>query len=242
MSQFRSSTRAFLLGCLLLAATSGIALADEVSSKLRTAWEKFSELQEVSISHGARGEIALKQMQAERHRADLLQTIRTMQVEVVSWRFPRHRWNNLQEDFFQELQGYRQQLTDTDRYLGELRLQWQQENEAAIRQAEAQGKRVKPLDRPGLLAKLQGQERETFGAFAEARKAIADAGTRHGQTRTQVYRQAMTELGRSGQAPAQLVPQEQFRAAFEKFCGGKPFFGPKGKRATPQTRGIIGVR
>ena len=89
MSQFRSSTRAFLLGCLLLAATSGIALADEVSSKLRTAWEKFSELQEVSISHGARGEIALKQMQAERHRADLLQTIRArMQVEVVSWRFP----------------------------------------------------------------------------------------------------------------------------------------------------------
>jgi hypothetical protein len=209
-----------VLGGLVLAASPGkghAAADDSLSTRLQAAWEKFSEFQEYATSYGARGEIALKQMQAERQQADLWETIRSMQVVVDSWHRPLNRLDMFQEQHYQELQLHRQELVQVERYLDELRLQWQQENEAAIRQGEAQGKGVKRLDRVGLLAELQAMQREMLNAFARAKEAIVKAAGRPGTFRTQVYRQAMAELGRSGPAPVQLVPLKQFRASFEQF-------------------------
>jgi hypothetical protein len=229
-----------VLGSLALVGSPGKAHAapeDSLSTRLLAAWERFSELQDFASSYGSGGEIALKQMQAERQQADLRATVRAMQVEVDSWHQPLNRSNRFQEQHYQELQLCRRQSVEVDRYLVELRLQWQQENEAAIRQAEAQGKQVKRLDRVGLLVELQKKQRDSQDAFAQAKAAIADAAGRPGKSRTQVYQQALAQVARPDQLPSRAVPQKQFRAAFEDFCGGKRFFG-----ATSNNKGFNKLR
>jgi hypothetical protein len=244
MTASRMASRFFLLGFALLV-TATIARGagnEEFTSRLRNAWEKFGDLQELAGSHGARGEIALQQMEMERRQADLRQTIRNVQVEVDSWRYPRHRWTNIQEAYFQELLEYRQQLIETDRTLDELRFQWQQQNELAIRQAEAQGKQVKPLDRAGLLRELQRLDRETFDAFREAKEALVEATKGRPANRAELLRSAVAEVGRSGLAAMRLSAKDNFLNAFRGFCGGKNFFGGKGKKPSSGASGLKSVR
>ncbi len=60
MKMFQPSVRALLLGSVFFTGTRGVALADhrdELTSKLRTASEKFSELQESRTAYFARSEI-----------------------------------------------------------------------------------------------------------------------------------------------------------------------------------------
>jgi hypothetical protein len=244
MSEPRIASPVSLLGCALLVTAAGAQTAsqEDLTSKLRTAWEKFTERQQVAASYGARGEIALKQLEMERRQADLRETIRNMQIEIDGWRLPPNRWNSIQRAFGDEQREYRRQLTEVDRVLDELRLQWRQENELAIRQAEQRGERVKPLDRAGLLRELQRIERETLDAFAAAREALIEAtpapstnrpkraprsrAPKAGRTsRNEVLRSAMAELGRSSSTVARLSPPDDFLRAFREFCGGKKFFG-----------------
>jgi hypothetical protein len=244
MSISRIASRVFLLGSALLvtATITRGAGNEEFTSRLRNAWEKFGDLQELAGSHGARGVIALQQMEMERRQADLRQTIRNVQVEVDSWRYPRHRWTNIQEAYFQELLEYRQQLIETDRTLDELRFQWQQQNELAIRQAEAKGKQVKPLDRARLLQELQRQDRETFDAFRAAKEALVDATKGRPAGRSETLRSAVAEVGRSPTAAARLSAKGDFLKAFGEFCGGKNFFGGKGKKSGSGASGLKSVR
>ncbi len=240
IARFREQGRVACLGCLLLTLAPVVALADDedpVTSGLRSAWVKFSELHEVSESHGRRGEIALEQLQLDHRKAGLLGTIRTMNIEVDSWRVPRNRWTSPQVEYWEELLGYKQQVNEIDNRLTQLNLLWREENEAAIRRAEAAGKTVKPLDRPGLLREMQRQNREAFDAFATAKKAIEESAGQPGMTRLGIYKQAMTELGRAPADAPNLVPLKPFRLAFEEYCG-KSFFtqGKKPKRGKADRR------
>jgi hypothetical protein len=218
------------MGCaLLVLATGPVAAGDEdLPSKLRTACEKFTERQQLAASYGARGEIALKQLEMERYRADLLETIRNMQIEVDSWRLPLNRLNSIQAGFYQELQQYRRQLTEVDRALEELRLRWKDLNELAIRQAEAEGKRVKPLDRGGLLRELQRVDRETLSAFATAKEALIEATSSRSGSRGDILRSAMAQAGQASTPVASPSAQDDFLRAFTEYCGGKRFFGKGG--------------
>jgi hypothetical protein len=220
----------YVLGCaVLVLATSAKAVGDEdLPSKLRTACEKFTERQQLAASYGARGEIALKQLEMERYRADLVETIRNMQIEVDSWRLPLNRLNSIQAGFYQELQQHRRQLTEVDRALEELRLRWKDLNELAIRQAEAEGKRVKPLDRDGLLRELQRVDRETYSAFATAKQSLIEAASSGSAGRTDVLRSAMAEAGQASSSIASPGAQDDFLRAFTEYCGGKRFFGKGG--------------
>ena len=67
MSVFRRSALASFLSCLVLAAIPGAAHAnDELTAKVRTAWEKFSELEETKLNYGERAEVAVTIFQTER--------------------------------------------------------------------------------------------------------------------------------------------------------------------------------
>jgi hypothetical protein len=158
MSPFPFTIQVYFLGCLVVSASSSFAFAekkDEVKPELQAAWEKYSELQEVLTTYGARAEIPLATHQIERYRADLLATIQTLQAQVDG--FPPHRphWNGFQEGTYQGLLRYRQELAGTERALAESRLQMDRINQQALSEAERSGKRVKPLDLPGLLTDLR---------------------------------------------------------------------------------------
>ena len=147
MKMFQPSVRALLLGSVFFTGTRGVALADhrdELTSKLRTASEKFSELQESRTAYFARSEITGTIDGVERERADLIANIR--QHEVVIAGLPRLRngapgWNNLQEGVRQDLLVLRQQLTETAGSREELKFCMREMDEITLRQAETSGGR-----------------------------------------------------------------------------------------------------
>jgi len=242
MSPFSFTSRVFFLACLLVTATSSFVFAegkDEVKSKLQTAWEKFSEMQEVLSTYGARAEVALATHQKERYRADVLATIQTLQAQVDGFPPNRYHWSSFQEEAYQGLLAYRQELAGTERALAESRLQMEQLNQQALSDAARSGKRVKPLDLPSLLTDLQRLDRERLDAFSAAKKAITDAAIARKLPHTQIYRNAMNELVCSIQPPSRLCQQTQFCVSFEQFCGGNGFFKWKqqdSRRGTGKTK------
>lgn len=193
-----------------------------VEKKVRTAWDKFNEMLEVSASHGARGELAIRQIELGRYQSDLNEKIGEMRAEVDRWRTHPNRFNSYQVSYFEELQGYRQELARTNRALDELGLRWRQLNQEEIRAAEIKGKRVKPLDQVGLLHLLQSSADGMYGAFREARDAIAEEGS-GSAAHTRALRSAVDRL-KAGGAGATLGPPDDFIRAFVQYCGGSRFF------------------
>jgi hypothetical protein len=129
MIEFQPSVRSLLLGCILLTGASNGALADkgdDVPSRLRTAREKFAELNEVMVAYAERSELAEALLQKEQERSELETIVRFMHIQVDDLP-PRHRRNNLQEEFFQEWLMPWEQLTGTDRVLADLRSRMKQD-------------------------------------------------------------------------------------------------------------------
>src|SRR5947209_1233501 len=114
------------LRCFFMAAACGASLADDedpLAPKLRAAWEKYSELQQVQAAYMARSELTGTIHAIERERADLIANIREHQVVVDG--MPRLRngasgRNSIHEGYVQELLMLRHQLTGMDRTLEEL--------------------------------------------------------------------------------------------------------------------------
>ena len=79
MSVFRRPARAYFSAHLAIVAIPSIALAsDELTSKVRSAWEKFSELKEAKVNYGERAEVALAMFQMEGERAEVEATARLL--------------------------------------------------------------------------------------------------------------------------------------------------------------------
>jgi hypothetical protein len=230
MRTFRSSSRMLWLCYLLLVAPSGWALAregDEVSSRMLVAWERFSERQELLQNYGARAEVAQMMLQLEHQRTQQVAAERSLKIQIDG--FPRRR-NNLQEEVYQQWLYARQQLTNTDQTLEELRLRMQQLNEEALLQAQANGKRVKPFDRAGLLNEFNRVDREGHVAYVALQKAVDAESRKSGQTLADVIQTAMESLA-TGDAAARLGPAQPFLADFKRFMGGSNRPNPiKGSR------------
>jgi hypothetical protein len=216
MNVFPRSAPAYFLCYLATALDPSVALADdELNSKVRMAWEKFSELEETKVNYGERAEVALTMLQTERERTEVEATVRTLRIQIDS--FPTRR-NNLQQEVFDEWLLCRQRLTGLDQYLAQLRSRWQELNEITIRHAEGSGKRVKPLDRAGLLNELQRLYRECVTAFDSLRTVLADVPSAQGLTAAQAFDNALNDLGGAG-GRAHLVAPKRFRDAFRDFYG-----------------------
>jgi hypothetical protein len=219
-----------LLACFLCWAILAVAPRasragdeDELTAKLRTAWEKFTEFTEVGRKYGERGNLALTILDLEHYRANVEATVRNLQIQVDG--FPRRR-TNFQEDVFQELLGWRSELTATDRNLHECRLQMQELNERAFREAEQRGEPVKNLNRIDLLKDFQRLDRECYQAFVALKDGLSKSAEEERLAPGLVLKKVITQVLQSGDPPKRLLPAKQFYAQFEQLFG-KPFLGDK---------------
>jgi hypothetical protein len=112
---------------------------------------------------------------------------------------------------------YCHQRAELDNELARLRLQWQELNEVAIQEAQAAGKRVKPLDRPGLLNELQRLDRECQKAFESLKNELPEAARAQGVTETAAFNSAIDEVGGSTDQKVRLVPAKQFSDEFKTY-------------------------
>ena len=219
MSMFRRTIAVSFLISLAVVALPSVTLAsDDLTTKVRTAWEKFSELQEARVKYGERAEIALKMFEMETQRAELDTTVRFLKIQVDS--FPARK-TSLQQEVVDEFNFRRQQLTGLDFDLTQHKLRLQELNEIAIRQAELSGKSVKPLDRVGLLKLLQKDYQESVTAFESLRSAVVEVAEEQHVSKAQVLRNAMESLSGENERAGDLVPLMQFRAAFLEFYPGQ---------------------
>ena len=237
--------RTVSLGCLGMSVACGALMADdgdELTARLKTAWENYSELQEVRAAYMARSEITGTIHALERERADLIANIQEHQVVVDG--MPRLRngapgRNSIQEGYHQELLMLRQQLTGMNRTLEELRFHMRELDEMALRQAEMNGGRVKPNNRRDLLPESQRLQKECQTSFAALKQAADSIASGSNQNREQVVRQAIA--GQSGPAVSHLCSPQVFLAAFKQFCAGKKSFGDSSNRAPrSRTRRVTG--
>jgi hypothetical protein len=209
------SSKMWFVGVIISAAAPSAALAsDELTAKVRTAWEKFSEFELTKANYGERANIALTMLEVERQRIQFDALAKELKVQIDS--FP-HRRTNLQEEVYQQWLFYCQERGVRDNNLAQLRLQWQELNEIAISEAQAAGKRVKPLDRPGLLNELQRLERERLAAFDAVKKVLPDAASAQGVTESAAFADALNEVGAATDTTIRLVPARQFSAAFKTY-------------------------
>jgi hypothetical protein len=216
----------WLAGSIILAEAACARDDDELTSKVRKAWEKFTELTNVGLEYGERGNIAIEILNLEHYRANVKTTIRNLQILVDS--FPRRR-NNLQEDVYRELLGWRSELTATDHRLSELRLRLQDKNEEAFRQAERSGKRVKILNRMDLLTEFQRLDRESFEALVELKNALTSSAEEQRLAPGSLLKKLMNELWESGNQATPLLPRKEFYAQVQRQVG-KAFLDNKPKR------------
>jgi hypothetical protein len=211
------SVSASFLSYLAIALAPTFAFADdELNAKVRTAWEKFSELEETKLNYGERAEVALAMLEMERERLEVDAMARDYKIQIDS--FPPRR-TNLQQDVFDQWLLCRQRLSELDRNLALLKSRLQELNEIAIRNAQASGKRVQPLDRVGLLHELQRRYQECISAFDALRTALAEVASAQSRTPVQVFQGAINELEGAGDPAAHLVSSKQFQDAFRMFYG-----------------------
>jgi hypothetical protein len=204
---------------------------DELTSKLRTAWEKFTELTEVGRKYGERGNLALTILDLEHYRANVEAAVRNLQIQVDG--FPGRR-NNLQQEVYQELLGWRSELTATDRNLYECRLQMRELDERAFREAEQRGEPVKNLNRRDLLQEFQRLDRESYQAFVSLRDVLSKSAEEQRLAPGMVLKKAINQVLQSGDKPKPLLPSKQFYAQVEQLFG-KPFL--LGKKLKKSARG-----
>jgi len=242
----------FLFATLLIVlGTSAFALDDDdfaparkkedpTVSALKDAWQAFQERQETVSHYGQRAQIALVRQEKKRERDDLDAEIRTGRNEVDSWQIPRHHWNNLQREYFQQLKLMEQREVVLDRQIQELDHQIGGLNQEAIRQAEAAGKRVKPLDIPGLLHEVQRVDREAVERFRAAKQTLSKAAKERKMTPGQVLQQSLRELEQGGVAPGPADRRDEFLKTLKEFCGDRYYWNasekPASKKRKPSAR------
>jgi K+/H+ antiporter YhaU regulatory subunit KhtT len=226
------------LVCFLLTATGGSSIADDgdkLASTVRTAWEKYSELQDVRAAYAGRSEITGMIHALERERADLVANIREHQTVLDG--MPRLRngasgRNSIQEGYYQELLMLRQQLTEMDRTLEELRFRLREMDEMDLRQGEMTGRRVKSNNRRDLLPEAQRLQKECQSAFTSLKEAADAVAGGSPQSREQVVRQAMAAQSAQGAGGYHLCSSKVFLTAFKQFCAGRTSFGESSHRGS----------
>jgi len=231
MPLFQRRLLAFFLCWTVLAVAPRASRAgdqDELTTKLRTAWEKFTELTEVGRKYGERGNLALTILDLEHYRANVEATVRNLQIQVDG--FPGRR-NNLQQAVYQELLGWRSELTATDRNLHECRLQMQELNERAFREAEQRGEPVKNLNRMDLLKEFQRLDRECYQAFVTLRDVLSKSAEEQHLAPGIVLKKAMNQVLQSGDPPKPLLPAKQFYAQVQQLFGKAFLLDKKPKKS-----------
>jgi hypothetical protein len=216
-----------VLGCFCLC-VAGVSVADngsELAARLKTAWEKFAELQEVRAAYAARSEIAGAIDALERQRADLIANIRDHEIELDG--MPRLRngapgRNSVQEGVNQELLMLRRELTGLDRSLDELRFRLRELDELALRQAELTGRRVKPGARRDLLPEIQRLEKECLQAFGALKDSVNRMAGQSQAARDEILRKAIAARDETADGAALSGSPQAFLAAFGQFCSRRP--------------------
>jgi hypothetical protein len=227
MVLFRREICGVILGSLCLFTTPGVSAADdskELATRLKTAREKYSELQEARAAYAARSEIAGAVDALERQRADLLANIREHQIELDA--MPRLRngapgRNSVQEGVNQELLMLRRELTGLDRTLEEFLFRLREQDELALRQAELTGRRVKPGARRDLLPEIQRLEKECLLAFGALKDSVNRMAGQSQAVREEILRKAIAAQDESADGAVPSGPPQAFLAAFGQFCSGK---------------------
>jgi len=242
MHLFQRWLLAFFLCWTVLAVAPRAARAgdeDKLTSTLRTAWEKLTELTEVGRKYGERGNLALTILDLEHYRANVEATVRNLQIQVDG--FPGRR-NNLQEAVRQEWLGWRSELTETDRNLYECRLQMQELNERALREAEQRGEPVKNLNRIDLLKEFQRLDRESYQAFVSLRDVLSKSAEEQGLAPGMVLKKAINQVSQSANSPKPLLPPKQFYAQVEELFGKRFLVDKKSKKSARGSRKNIPAR
>jgi hypothetical protein len=232
----------FLTGTLFTAAAPGLARGDEDDDeRLAKQWvaaaEKYDELQEVTVKHGRRAELALTILQEEQALAALNARIRDMDTVIASFP-PRRWWIKDQHDYYQWKVAHEAQRNDLTRELTELRFHERQLYEEEMRQAEAKGRPVKPFHREAILNDLQRLNRETRQAYA-ALKAGIEAAARKQRTTPGEILQRAGNLARREASSLSLPPEvpEKFLQDFLKFAGGHRWLDGAGKAPEAKNKG-----
>ena len=189
---------------------------DELTARLRTEWQKLTELTEVGSRYGERGNIALTILELEHYRANVEATVRTLHAQVDG--LPRRR-TNLQEAVYQEWLGWRDELAQTDRNLAEMKLQMRELDERAVREAEQSGAPLKNLNRKDILQEFQRLDRESYQAFVALRDVLSQSAQEQRIAPAVVLKKAINQLSQSGEPLTQLLPAKQFYAQVEQRFG-----------------------
>jgi hypothetical protein len=202
-----------------------------LAKRLINAAEKYSELQDVVARHGQRAEIALTVLQKERYRAELHAEIRDRQSVIDGFYQNRRWWSTEQQGYFEQKLALDRELTELDRQLNDLRFQERQMFEEGLRQAEANGKAVKPFSREAILHDLQRLDRESSQAVAELKGSVEAAAQDQHTTPGQILAKAKDLASQASAAPPPDVLRE-FLKKFIDHAGGKSWLNGAGKKPT----------
>src|SRR5262249_40517539 len=142
-----------------------------------------------------RAEIALEILQGQEMRNDQNAEIRNMHATMSSFPQNHRMWTVEQWAYHDQKVTYERQLTALDHRLETLRLEERRMFEQELRQAQAEKRRVRPLDREAMLNALQRVERERDEAVVELKEGIEAAARKKRMTPRQVLDGTVASLG-----------------------------------------------
>ena len=231
MRPFRPTPRLGLTLLLLgsLAGPSPAADTEEIRSRLRTAREKFAEMQDLKVVYFAKKELADEVSQRVNYRREVEATVRMLKIEIDG--YPARR-TNLQQAVYNNWLGARAELTEVDRQIGLLRSRMREIDEELLSLAAATGKRPGPGNRRDILVVYPEAERRCREAF-EALKVAVSGTTGAPEEANRLLREANAELNRSGEGDARIGPSAPFFAAFADYTRPAPV---KRKANSPRRR------
>jgi hypothetical protein len=232
MSGFPIFRCGLLVGVILSVASAGPARGqqdddDRLAKQLLTAAEKYSEAQDAKARYGQRAEIALTILQGQEMRNDLNAQIRNMNAAMSSFPQNHRLWTAEQWAYHDQKVVYDQQLTALDHRLETLRLEERRMFEQELQQAQAEKRRVRPLDREAMLNELQRVERERDEAVVELKEGIEAAARKKHITPRQVLDGAVARLNSLKTSNSPDVERD-FLSRFKKYAGGDAWLD-KGK-------------
>ena len=237
MKRFLSLGGGLMVGVVLCAAVAGPARGDEgdddpLAKQLLAAAEKHDELGDAKARYGQRAEIALEILEREDVRIDLLARIRDMNSMIATFPQNRRLWVVEQWSFFEEKLGCDRQLTAIDRELARLRFEEGRMYEQELQQAQAEKRRVRPLNREAMLNELQRVERERNEAVDELKEGIEAAARKKRSTPGKVLDGAVARLD-SLKTPNSPEVERDFLPRFKRYAGGEAWLN---KGSAPPAR------
>jgi hypothetical protein len=142
-----------------------------------------------------------------------------MQATMSSFPQNHRLWLAEQWAFHDQKVVYERQLTGLDHRLEALRLEERRMYEQELQQAQAEGRRVRPLNREALLNELQRVERERDEAVVELKAAIEADARKKRTTPRQVLDGAVARLASLKTSKSPDVERD-FLPRFKKYAGG----------------------